>query len=378
MNKVITINLGGNAYQLEEAGYDQLRKYLDAAASQLEKNPDRDEILSDIERAIAEKFRALLGRDKTVVLTNEAAGVITEMGPIEADPAGSSEPAGGAGKPAAEEQKTNPGSAPKRLYRIPEGAMIAGVCNGIAAYFNLDPTLVRLGFAILTLFWGTGIAVYVIMAFVVPEATSPEQKAAATGAPFTAQEFISRAKEGYYSAMKGFPDRYARREWYRQFKRDIRAHARQWRWNWHGHWGSPGQYSPGMAFTLPFFSLLHGVATIVLVCALVSLLNTHSLFGLALPATMPVWLAAALMFFAYALLSAPLKLARRACYRYPSDNKWAGPVMILMDVIIWLAVAAAVVWLTLHYMPEIRHAVESAPAAVHQAADDIRDWWHTN
>ena len=75
MNKVITINLDGAAYQLEEGGYDALRTYLETAAARLEHNPDRDEILSDIERAIAEKFRALLGSGKTVVVTREVAAV---------------------------------------------------------------------------------------------------------------------------------------------------------------------------------------------------------------------------------------------------------------------------------------------------------------
>ena len=86
MNKVITINLGGNAYQLEEGAYDALRAYLETAAARLQGNPDRDEILSDIERAIAEKFLALLASHKTVVVTQEVAAVLAEMGPIEADP----------------------------------------------------------------------------------------------------------------------------------------------------------------------------------------------------------------------------------------------------------------------------------------------------
>ena len=43
MNRVITINLNGVAYQLEESGYEQLRAYLDQAGRQLEGNPDRDE-----------------------------------------------------------------------------------------------------------------------------------------------------------------------------------------------------------------------------------------------------------------------------------------------------------------------------------------------
>ena len=59
--------------------------------------------------------------------------------------------------------------------------MIAGVCNGMAAYVNVDPTLVRLAFVLLTMLWGTGVLAYLVMAIVVPEARSPEEKAAASG-----------------------------------------------------------------------------------------------------------------------------------------------------------------------------------------------------
>jgi phage shock protein PspC (stress-responsive transcriptional regulator) len=213
MNKVITINLGGNAYQLEEGGYDALRAYLETAAARLAGNPDREEILSDIERAIADKLRALLASHKTVVEAKEVAAVLAEMGPIEADSGEAREQgagaasgasaaggtggacgAGGAGA-AGEARATGHGGPPRRLYRIQEGAMLAGVCNGIAAYLNLDPTLVRIGFVLLTIFWGTGILVYVVLAIVVPEALSPEEKSAASGIPSTAQEFIRRARE---------------------------------------------------------------------------------------------------------------------------------------------------------------------------------------
>jgi len=46
--------------------------------------------------------------------------------------------------------------------------MIAGVCGGLAEYFNLDPTLVRVGFAVLTIFWGAGIVLYIAMAIIIP------------------------------------------------------------------------------------------------------------------------------------------------------------------------------------------------------------------
>jgi phage shock protein PspC (stress-responsive transcriptional regulator) len=57
----------------------------------------------------------------------------------------------------------------KRLYRTREGRIIAGVCTGIAAYFGIDPTLVRLAFAVLTIFGGAGILIYLIAWIVIPE-----------------------------------------------------------------------------------------------------------------------------------------------------------------------------------------------------------------
>ena len=384
MNKVITINLGGNAYQLEEGGYDALRAYLESATAQLSGNPDRDEILSDIERAIAEKFRALLATHKTVVETKEVAAVLAEMGPIEAEPGetagtGPSSAAGAGGatgqtKPG-EERTTGSAGAPKRLYRIYEGAMISGVCNGIAAYLNIDPTFVRLGFVLLTFFWGTGLLVYVVMAILVPEAKSPEEKAAASGFPATAQEFIRRAREGYYKTMKGFPDRKARREWQRQFKREMRAHADQWRYNWHSYWTEHAPMHPGMGFTLPFLSLLQGAATVLWFCAIISLLATGAVFGLVLPANVPVWVGALLLLIAYGILVAPLKIARRACYWNLGRARWAWSFVYLMDAIVWLVVVAVLLWLAFHYLPELRDAIHSFPAIAHQAADDIRTWW---
>ncbi|HTS18441.1 MAG TPA: PspC domain-containing protein [Verrucomicrobiae bacterium] len=398
MNKVITINLGGTAYQLEEGGYDALRAYLETATTRLQGNPDRDEILSDIEQAIAEKFRALLSSHKTVVVTKEVAAVLEELGPVEAEtgeaagpgPGASGAGAGASGsegghKTAGEERPAGGGAAPRRLYRIHDGAMIAGVCNGLAAYVNLDPTLVRLGFVLLTIFGGTGLFVYLVMAVVVPEACSPEEKAAASGAPPTAQEFIRRAKEGYYEAMKGFPDRKSRREWKRRFKREMRgwrlsfdqemrANADQWRRNWHGYWAGCAPVHPGMGVALPFLSLAYGAAKILWICALIALLATGTVFGVALPANVPVWVAALLLCIAYGILVAPLKMARHACYRGYGQPRWAWSFVFLLDAVVWVAIVAVLLWLAVHYFPELREAVRSVPSVAHQAADDIRAW----
>ena len=66
---------------------------------------------------------------------------------------------------------TEPSSGSKRLYRIQDGRIIAGVCAGLAAYFGIDPTLVRLGFVLLTVFGGFGVLLYLGAWIVVPEET---------------------------------------------------------------------------------------------------------------------------------------------------------------------------------------------------------------
>ena len=56
----------------------------------------------------------------------------------------------------------------KKLYRIEEGKKIAGVCGGVAEYFNIDPTLVRLGWALVAL-GGCGIIASIVAAIIMPE-----------------------------------------------------------------------------------------------------------------------------------------------------------------------------------------------------------------
>lgn len=57
----------------------------------------------------------------------------------------------------------------KRLYKSSTDKKLAGVCGGIAEYFNIDPTIVRLLWALISLAYGTGIIAYIVCAFVIPE-----------------------------------------------------------------------------------------------------------------------------------------------------------------------------------------------------------------
>src|ERR1044072_909474 len=138
MQKVVSISLNGNSYQLEEPGYEQLRSYLERADSRLKDSPDRAEVMADLEQAVSEKCRATLGPHKTVVSTVEVERIIAEMGPVESADEKSAHDAnddlsGGATQTAGPPPR-------KRLFRINEGSMWSGVCNGIAAYLNVDVT----------------------------------------------------------------------------------------------------------------------------------------------------------------------------------------------------------------------------------------------
>ena len=57
----------------------------------------------------------------------------------------------------------------KKLYRSKTDRKIAGVCGGIAEYFNIDSTLVRLLAVLLILCMGGGLLAYIICAIVIPE-----------------------------------------------------------------------------------------------------------------------------------------------------------------------------------------------------------------
>ena len=56
----------------------------------------------------------------------------------------------------------------RKLYRSQTNRMLGGVCGGLAEYFNLDPTLVRVLFVALTVLGGAGPLIYLVMWIIVP------------------------------------------------------------------------------------------------------------------------------------------------------------------------------------------------------------------
>lgn len=63
----------------------------------------------------------------------------------------------------------------KRLYKIEKGKKLSGVCGGIAEYFDVDATLIRLLWVLFTAFGGAGILAYIVAALIMPKKSDIEE-----------------------------------------------------------------------------------------------------------------------------------------------------------------------------------------------------------
>jgi phage shock protein PspC (stress-responsive transcriptional regulator) len=359
MQKVISINLNGNAYQLDENGYATLREYLARAEQALSDNPDRAEILRDLEQAIAEKCQRYLGPHKTVVTASEVDQIVAEMGPVDAA-AGAS-----AGRGESDEKSGARGdrqeSTAKRLYRIADRAMIAGVCNGIAAYFQVDVTVVRIGFVAAALITkGFAIIAYVVMMAVVPEAKTPEARAAAAGAPFNAKEIIDRAKKQYAEGQK---------QWRRQW-RQQRRHWQRYGWSPPGAavaYGPP----PWAAILLPVFGMAQVALFLLMAAMVVSLVNTGAVLNWHLPPDVPVWAGVLILLVAYQIAVAPLRAVNQwASFPRPgADPAWFA----FWNALTWLVGLAFMLWFASNHVPEIREFLTRMPDLIRDFVQAMRD-----
>lgn len=180
MNKTISITLDGQLFHVEEPAYASLDRYLQAVRAHFSSYPDRDEIVSDIESRMAEQFNAKVAGKNHVINQADIEEIIKIMGTVEDFKAFDDQGADSAS------QAEEPVMGPKRkLYRDSDDKILGGVASGLAAYFGIDATIVRLVF-ILTLFaGGTGVVAYLILWLIVPEALTPSEKMAMRGERIT-------------------------------------------------------------------------------------------------------------------------------------------------------------------------------------------------
>jgi phage shock protein C len=164
MDKTVVVSLNGHAgqFQLDGPAYDLLSQYLDRASARLPADSDRTEVLGDLERSVGDKLVATLGPADRIVTAPDIEAILEEIGGFE-----------GEDLPGTEDGLIS--RRLRRLHRIRAGQQVAGVCQGLAAYADIDVTWVRTGFVIGTVFTGGILALlYLVLAFVLPIAATPD------------------------------------------------------------------------------------------------------------------------------------------------------------------------------------------------------------
>jgi phage shock protein PspC (stress-responsive transcriptional regulator) len=182
MKKVVNITIGKVIFSIEQDAYTKLDHYLDGIRDFYNHSDDQAEIISDIEISIAEKFQELI-KNNQAISEADVEYVIAEMGTIEQLKK--------FGEDDYEEQKEHAEESKdeymqfRKLYRDPDNRIVGGVAAGIAAYFGIDPVIIRIIFVISMFFGGFGLLLYLALWMIVPGAETPSQKLAMHGQPVT-------------------------------------------------------------------------------------------------------------------------------------------------------------------------------------------------
>ena len=184
MKKTLTINLGGFVFNIDEDACERLSQYL----ADIEKRfpeEERTEIIRDIEERMAELLTYKV-QNRNVVEINDVEEVIEVIGKPEQFEDESGDEASGStgdGTAGSKDSSVHTGSATvrqprkmRKLYRNSNDRMVSGVASGLAAYFDLDPAIVRILFVILAFAsLGWGILIYFILLIAMPEAKTKAQ-----------------------------------------------------------------------------------------------------------------------------------------------------------------------------------------------------------
>lgn len=164
MKETVNVNIGSQAFTLDEDAYRVLRSYLDDIRSRL---PEYDtETMGDIEVRIAEIFREIVSSPMRVITLDT---VRTAMHRMRA-PSDFGERRGNTARQ--EDEEAEPET--RKLYRSRTDRSIAGICGGLADFFHVDATVMRLLMLFLIIFGGLSIWAYIILWIIIPEQPAPK------------------------------------------------------------------------------------------------------------------------------------------------------------------------------------------------------------
>ena len=223
MKKTISVNIKGLSFTIEEDAYELLQDYLDRLETTLGSENEGKEILEDIELRIAELFTERLSDSKTVIELADVERILETLGKPE-DFVEFSDDDDSDSKKVFDE--ANKGSTEKRLFRDEENATIAGVCAGIANYFNMDVVIIRIIFVVIFLFAGFGFPLYVILWIAVPKAKNTIDRLRMKGRPITVENVkteVEHAAEKIKDGSRKFARKINNKD---EYKRKISRGAR--------------------------------------------------------------------------------------------------------------------------------------------------------
>jgi len=175
MKNTMNVNIGGQAFVMDEDAYQLLRAYLESWEANLFDDPGKREIMEDMESRIAEIFLETIKVPGQVVSTTLVENAIKIMGkPDEAEVF-------------ADNNSVPTAKAYRRIYRDSDNRILGGVCSGMGLYWQIDPIIFRLLFILAVLFAGTGILIYLVLWIAIPKAVTPAQKLEMRGEPITVE-----------------------------------------------------------------------------------------------------------------------------------------------------------------------------------------------
>ncbi|MDR2954208.1 MAG: PspC domain-containing protein [Prevotella sp.] len=166
MKKVIDASIGGITFSIEEDAYYRLQGYLKRFEDTIPDKAEAKEVMEDVEARVAEIFQKEMKYSNQVVDMKLVQVVIDHLGEIESD--NDTEESGS--KKSDQSFRNSHGYTPgeKKLYRDSDNKIIGGVCGGLAAYFNIDATLIRILFAFTAFFYGVSFFLYLILWLAIP------------------------------------------------------------------------------------------------------------------------------------------------------------------------------------------------------------------
>jgi phage shock protein PspC (stress-responsive transcriptional regulator) len=198
MKRVITASLNRNAFQFEEDAYARLEGWLADASARLIGDPDRAEILADLEQSVADKCSRRLPTGRTVITLDELVPALQEIGHVEATETTGAAAAVAAGA-SAERSTTAGGSPPSAsaaLQQVSQGAWISGICLGLARSAAIDVTWIRVLAIVLLFVTGGGLAlIYAVLMLVIPFAPIDPAQPPMGAVPAKCREAVSLIRE---------------------------------------------------------------------------------------------------------------------------------------------------------------------------------------